>query len=63
MEEVVSKLQKLGLTEAKAKETVKNKTLTNNLVQLLGWATDGFFFSPREFISYNSYIRNSSLHQ
>ena len=37
-EAVVSKLQRLGLAEVKAKETTKNKSLTSNLLQLLEMA-------------------------
>ena len=38
---VVLRLQKLGLAESKAKETVKNKSLTSNLTQLMDWAGEG----------------------
>ena len=35
---LVEKFLKLGLSEAKAKETVKNKNLTKNLLECLEWA-------------------------
>jgi len=38
MDELVSKLLKLGLTEAKAKETAKNKVLSSNLSELIDLA-------------------------
>jgi len=41
VEELVLKFQKVGLSEAKAKETLKNKTVSNNLNQLVDWAGDG----------------------
>ena len=41
MEQLVAKFQRVGLTEAKAKETVKNKTVSKNLSQLVDWAGDG----------------------
>jgi len=37
-DETINKLQRLGLAEAKAKETVKNKNLTKNLLECLEWA-------------------------
>ena len=41
MDAVVTRLQGLGLTESKAKETVKNKSLTSNLTQLMDLAGEG----------------------
>ena len=40
MDAVVTRLKGLGLTESKAKETVKNKSLTSNLTQLMDLAGD-----------------------
>eukprot|EP00090_Calanus_glacialis_P010226 TRINITY_DN1860_c0_g1_i1.p1 TRINITY_DN1860_c0_g1~~TRINITY_DN1860_c0_g1_i1.p1 ORF type:complete len:776 (-),score=331.18 TRINITY_DN1860_c0_g1_i1:62-2389(-) len=40
-EQLVAKFQRVGLTEAKAKETVKNKTVSSNLSQLVDWAGEG----------------------
>ena len=40
IDSVVTKLQKLGLTESKAKETAKNKGLSSNLLQVLDLAED-----------------------
>jgi len=41
VEALVLKFQRVGLSEAKAKETVKNKTVSSNLSQLVDWAGDG----------------------
>ena len=41
VEALVSKFQRVGLSEAKAKETVKNKTVSSNLNQLVDWAGEG----------------------
>jgi len=41
VEALVQKFQRVGLSEAKAKETVKNKTVSSNLSQLVDWAGDG----------------------
>lgn len=41
MDAVVSRLKELGLTESKAKETAKNKSLSSNLTQLMDWAGEG----------------------
>lgn len=41
MDAVVSRLRELGLTDSKARETVKNKSLTSNLTQLMDWAGEG----------------------
>lgn len=38
---LVEKFLKLGLSEAKAKETVKNKSLSSNLSQLIDMAGSG----------------------
>jgi len=40
-DELVAKFQRVGLTESKAKETLKNKTVSNNLSQLVDWAGEG----------------------
>jgi glutaminyl-tRNA synthetase len=40
-EQLVAKFLRVGLTEAKAKETVKNKTVSSNLSQLVDWAGEG----------------------
>jgi len=42
---LVIKFQKIGLTEAKAKETIKNKTVSSNLNQLIDWAGEGIDLS------------------
>ena len=54
MDAVVTRLKELGLTESKAKETVKNKSLTSNLTQLMDWAGEGLDLTgPRGNLLYH----------
>ena len=52
-DQLVAKFQKLGLTEAKAKETVKNKSLSSNLSQLLDMAGEADVTGQRGTLLYH----------